>query len=56
MSPCPALKPRRPYDDETPLGYLESDKDFVLNNLEACVWFLQDRGMDDTLKNSSGTT
>ena len=36
--------PRRPYIDSEPNGYLESDQDFVLNNIEACVWFLERNG------------
>lgn len=32
------LNPRR---DHGIAGYLESDRDFVLNNLEACVAFLE---------------
>lgn len=35
------VTPRRPLDDSNPGGYKESDKDFVLNNLEACVAFLE---------------
>lgn len=37
----PEIKPRRPFDDDCPEGYLESDRDFVDNNLEACVSFLE---------------
>lgn len=33
--------PRRLLDDNNPDGYLESDKDFVLNNIETCVVFLE---------------
>jgi hypothetical protein len=35
------IYPRRPYDDEKPDGYMESDKDFVLNNLDAAVELLE---------------
>ncbi len=31
---------RRPLDDDQPDGYLESDRDYVLNNLEWCVEML----------------
>lgn len=36
--------PRRSLDDNYPDGYLESDRDFVLNNIDWCVakldqWF-----------------
>lgn len=33
--------PRRPLDDDNPDGYLENDKDFVLNNLEVAVELLE---------------
>jgi hypothetical protein len=33
--------PRRPYDDEKPNGYLESDRDFVLNNIDMAIKFLE---------------
>lgn len=36
----PEIVPRRPFDDEHPDGYLESDRDFVLNNIDAAVWLL----------------
>ena len=35
------LKPRRPYDDNEPDGYLESDLDFLDNNLEATRVFFE---------------
>ena len=35
------FKPRRPYWDEEPDGYMESDKDFVMNNLDLCLRFLE---------------
>jgi hypothetical protein len=35
------INPRRPWDDEDPTGYLESDIDFVHNNLEAAVKLLE---------------
>lgn len=35
------VNPRRPLDDHIPKSYMESDKDFVLNNLEACVAYLE---------------
>jgi hypothetical protein len=31
---------RRPLDDSEPDGYLESDKDYVLNNIEVCTTLL----------------
>ena len=37
----PKIIPRRPFEDEKPDGYLESDQDFVKNNFDACVWFLE---------------
>jgi hypothetical protein len=33
--------PRRLLDDDNPDGYLESDKDFVLNNIDTCLAFLE---------------
>ena len=33
--------PRRPFDDNMPNGYLESDHSFVLNNIKTCVYFLE---------------
>lgn len=40
----PKVKKRRYYDLQT-FGktYMESDMDFVQNNLAACVWFLEHR-------------
>jgi len=35
------IEPRRLLDDDKPHGYLESDKDFVLNNIHTCVAFLE---------------
>ena len=37
----PEVSPRGLYDDDEPEGYLESDRDFVANNLAAAVWFLE---------------
>lgn len=36
----PAVKKRRPYGVA---DYLESDLDYVRNNIRACVWFLDNR-------------
>ena len=35
------LKPRRPYIDEEPDGYLESDMDYLDNNIEATRVFFE---------------
>lgn len=35
------IKPRRPLDNAIDTGYMESDRDFVLNNLDPCVKFLE---------------
>jgi hypothetical protein len=35
------LKPRRPYIDEEPDGYLESDTDYLDNNIEATRVFFE---------------
>lgn len=37
----PAVKPRRPYDDAQPDGYMESLNDWYSNNAEAVEWFLE---------------
>jgi hypothetical protein len=40
----PKVKPRRYYDIATyGKTYREGDADFVHNNLQACVWFLENR-------------
>jgi hypothetical protein len=36
------FKPRRPLDADKPDGYLESDKDFVLNNFDLAVKLLEE--------------
>lgn len=36
----PRVQARRPYDDDRPSGYVEGDRDYMENNLDACVWFL----------------
>lgn len=40
--------PRRPLDDNDPEGYMESDKDFVLNNIRWCVDQLENHFKDNT--------
>jgi hypothetical protein len=35
------FKPRRPYDDDQPDGYMESDRDFVENNFDLCMRLLE---------------
>lgn len=37
----PPVTPRRPYIDDEPDGYLESDRDMAENNSEAVLWFLE---------------
>lgn len=38
---CPPVQARRPLDDDGPLvGYLESDDDWIANNHDAVLWFL----------------
>jgi hypothetical protein len=39
-APIPKVVPRRPYDDDMPEGYLESDRDYVENNMDAAVILL----------------
>jgi hypothetical protein len=41
MDLIPPVTPRRSYIDEEPDGYLESDRDFMENNREAVIWFLE---------------
>ena len=41
----PEVISRRPYDDDLPDGYLESDNDFIENNKEAVIWFLENRNL-----------
>lgn len=36
--------PRRPYEDDKPEGYMESDRDYLENNLELAVKLLDDYG------------
>ena len=36
------MKPRRPFYDDVPDGLLESDRDFINNNFDACVAFLEE--------------
>ena len=36
----PLLNKRRPYEDSKPQGYTESDRDYIENNKELCLWFL----------------
>ena len=43
MMRVPKTKPRRLLDPKQRDGYRESDQDFVLNNIDACVWFLEHR-------------
>lgn len=40
------IKPRRPYRNDEPGDYYESDADYVLNNLEACLAFLNSHVVD----------
>lgn len=35
------ITPRRPLNSDSPDGYMESDGDFVLNNLALCVSLLE---------------
>lgn len=38
------INPRRPLDDDEPDGYLESDRDWVDNNFDAVIEFLENHG------------
>ena len=41
----PKVIPRRPYIEEEPNGYLEGDRDWLENNNDTAVWFLENRDM-----------
>lgn len=49
------VEPRRPYYDEVPDYYLESDKDYVLNNLDACVWYLDNHELIQSAREAETT-
>lgn len=40
------IKSRRPYIDEEPDGYLESDNDFFLNNHDTIIRLLEEGGLE----------
>ncbi len=55
VPPMPKVSHRRPYDDDEPDGYLESDDDWFRNNREAIVWFLENAGaIRRTLQKAKG--
>jgi hypothetical protein len=37
----PPVEPRRPFLDDEPDGYMESDREFFENNRDAVLWFLE---------------
>jgi hypothetical protein len=41
------MNKRRPLDDDNPTGYQESDKDYVLNNIDLCVKLLDERAVSN---------
>ena len=41
----PKVIPRRPYYENEPNGYLESDLDWFENNRHTAIWFLENRDM-----------
>lgn len=41
LKQMPAVKARRPFEDDQPDGYLESDDDLIRSNKEAAVWLLE---------------
>lgn len=41
----PKVIPRRPYIDSEPDGYIEGDRDWLANNNDTAVWFLENRDM-----------
>lgn len=40
------IKTRRPYENDFPNGYLESDQDFILNNYDAVLVMLGGDGLE----------
>jgi hypothetical protein len=44
------IEARRPYDDNEPDGYLESDNDFVQNNIEVAVKLMDEGGLQSFAK------
>lgn len=44
------IKSRRPYIDEEPDGYLESDNDFFLNNHDTIIRLLEEGGLEKFAK------
>jgi hypothetical protein len=51
----PEIKPREELEHlvlDGPSGYLESDYDWIMNNLDAVIWFLENRDQLATKKNS----
>lgn len=44
------ITPGRPLYDDLPSGLLESDRDFVNNNISACVAFLEEVGVEEHLE------
>lgn len=53
VTDCPyAVSKRRPYRDdpeEALNGYFEGDSSWIENNIEACIWFLQQLTEDPCL-------
>ena len=45
----PKYIPRRPLDNDQPDGYQESDKDYVLSNIDLAVMLLDKYGSDPTI-------
>ena len=41
LASFPEVEDRELWDNNEPDGYMESDSDFVIHNMEAAVWFLE---------------
>ena len=41
LASFPEVEDRELWDNYEPDGYMESDSDFVIHNMEAAVWFLE---------------
>ena len=53
---CPKVEPRKLLDVHYPDGYMQSDKDFILRNIEAAVWLLENELSKPASKPESGIT
>ena len=45
-----SYNPRRPYEDDKPDNYMESDQDYTENNMELCIAYLDALGGKSTCR------